>query len=102
VNSAIDYPFEYSHVTAAKLVHTGSCVLHTVVINSNDTSGPLYATIYDGTNAGGTAIAVIDVDAGKTYYVLPVTLLYDVKMTTGIYVGFSAETNTADLTVTFK
>ena len=97
----IGMPWDYAHVITDVIVHTGQCVLHAVVINRCDT-GVTSATVYDGVDNTGDVIAIIDVDNGKTHYVPPVTLLYDVQCETGIFVEFSQQNAEADLTVTHK
>lgn len=100
-NPVQDFPWEFSHAAATKLVHTGKCVLHTITVNHFD-AADVSVSVYDGVDAGGVLMAVVDVDGGKTHYVNPATLLFDCKCDTGIYCAFSGSPSGADITVTFK
>jgi hypothetical protein len=79
----------YKHLTATGLVFTGSCLLHTVVLN---TAGAGTITVYDGVDALGTVIAIIDSTSVQGDY------LYDVFCTVGIHVVI---VGTIDITVTY-
>ena len=98
-NPISDFPWEYAHVTADTLVRTGQGVLHTIVVNGLTTAGD--ATVYDNTAESGTVIAVLHLDLTTSVSVQPITLVYDVKVNTGIYIGFDGNL-AADLTVSFK
>lgn len=99
----VDFPWEYKHCTDDIQVKGSPGVLHAVVINHCD-AGAVNVTIYDNTAGSGDVIAVIDLDIGngKTHYVPPVTLLYDVEFKTGLYAAFSGQPSGADITVTYK
>ena len=100
MNPVIDFPWSYSHVTADALVKTGPGVLHTIVVNGLTTAGD--ATIYNNVaEAGAAIIGVLHLDTATSISVQPITLLYDVAFTTGLYIGFDA-TLVADLTVSYK
>lgn len=94
------FPWEYKHCTGTVQVHTGRCVLHAVVINDIAAADGVKVTVYDGVGVTANIIAVINIDAAKTHFVNPVTLLYDVQCETGLYVAFSAAEG--DITVTFR
>lgn len=100
MNPITDFPWEYKHVTADTLVRTGPGVLHSIVVNGLTTVGD--ATIYDNTAEAGTVIiGILHLAVATSISVQPITLLYDVRFTTGLYIGFDA-TLAADLTVTYK
>ncbi|MBN1690446.1 MAG: hypothetical protein JW901_05455 [Dehalococcoidia bacterium] len=100
VGSILGFPWDYKHCAASTLVRTGACVLHAVVINDISLADGVKVTIYDNTEASGDVIAIINIDATKTHFVNPVTLLYDVKCEKGIYASFSADEG--DITITYK
>lgn len=99
MQSAIDFPWDYSHVTADKQVCAHPCVLHSIVINGLTTVGD--ATIYDNTVTGGTVIGVLHLNTATSVSVQPLTLLYDCACKTGLYIEFDGSL-VADLTVNFK
>ena len=99
MNSVTDFPWEYAHVAADSLIRTGQGVLHSIVLNGLTTFGD--ATVYDNTAESGTVIAVLHLNTGASVSVQPITLLYDVKFKTGLYIGFDG-TLVADLTVSYK
>ena len=98
-NPVIEYGYRHRHLDDTALVLTGSGILHTLTINSPDTTASATVTIYDGLTNAGVVIGVIAMDAAL--FVVPVTLVYDVKVATGIYVEFSFAV-TADITVSFN
>jgi len=102
-NSVIGFPWKWAHVAANTVVSDHPCVLHHITINHCDAYA-IYVTAYDGTDNTGDVIAVIDVDlpAEKSYHVNPVTLSYDLKCSTGIYLEFSDTPSGSSLTVTYK
>lgn len=99
MNSAIDFPWDYAHVTADTPVKTGPCVLHSIVVNGLTTEGD--ATIYDNTAGSGTVIGILHLDKTTSLSVQPITLLYDIACLTGLYIEFD-DTLVADLTVSYK
>lgn len=99
MSSVIDFPWEYKHVTADAQVSAVQCVLHGIVVNGLTTAGD--ATIYDNTAGSGTVIGVLHLDPATSISVQPITLLYDCRCTTGLYIDFDA-TLAADLTVMYK
>lgn len=86
----------YSHVTADAQVKAGRGILHSVVCNGLTTAGD--CTIYDSLTETGTVIAVLHLDPTTSVSVQPITFLYDLEFSTGLYMGFDA-TLAADLTV---
>ena len=99
MNSAIDYPWDYAHVTADTAVKAAPCVLHSIVVNGLTTAGD--ATVYDNTAGSGTVIAVLHLDTTTSVSVQPITLSYDIRCGTGLYIDFD-DTLVADLTVSYK
>jgi len=99
-NPVIDYPFSYAHITADGQASNHPGVLHTIVVNGLTTAGD--ATVYDNTVTGGAAvIAILHLSVATSVSVQPITLTYDCKVGTGIYIEYDA-TLAADLTVTYK
>jgi len=92
VDSVADFPWEWTHVTATALVKTGAGALHTIAVNY--CVGCL-VTIYDGVDATGRVIGAVWTNTSQ-----PVTLTYDLKVATGIYITIAGE-GTADLTVNY-
>ncbi len=91
-----EFGWPYTHVTADVQVKAGRGVLHSVVLNGLTTAGDL--TIYDSLTEGGTVIAILHIDVTTSISVQPITFLYDLKFTTGLYFGFDGSL-VADLTV---
>lgn len=98
-NPITEYGYRHKHLAASGLVHTGSGILHTLTVNRPDTTAGAIITLYDGLTDAGTVIAIIAMDAAL--FVIPATLTYDVKLTTGLYIKFSAAV-TADITVSYN
>lgn len=98
MQSVQDFPWKWAHVAESTLVRTGASVLHTITINRGASQGAITATVYDGVDALGTVIAIIDV--GDTV-VNPTTLLWGLQCDTGIYVALSSDEVSVDLTVTY-
>ncbi len=86
----------YKHVTGDVQVKAGPGVLHSVVLNGLTTAGDL--TIYDSLTETGTVIAVLHIDVTTSISVQPITFLYDLEFSTGLYFGFDGAL-VADLTV---
>ena len=99
MQSVIDFPWDYAHVTADTPVKTGPCVLHSIVLNGLTTAGD--ATIYDNTAGSGTVIGILHLDITTSVSVQPITLLYDIRCLTGLYIEFD-DSLAADLTVSYK
>ena len=96
MSSVIDFAWPYTHVTGDVQVHAGKGILHSVVLNGLTTAGDL--TIYDSLTEAGTVIAILHIDIATSVSVQPITFLYDLKFTTGLYFGFDGAL-AADLTV---
>ncbi len=97
-NSAIDYPWLPSNVTAETLVKTGKCVLHNITLNGTTTVGDIL--VYDGVDNTGTLIATITARSAVQVSIQPITLNYDCEMATGIFVTVTAWAGSC--TVTYK
>ena len=85
----------YVHVAADTQVKAGRGILHSVVLNGWSTAGVL--TIYDSLDETGTVIAIIAINTTAHLSLQPITFLYDLEFSTGLYAGFDA-TLVADLT----
>lgn len=94
---ALETGWQYTHLAADGQVKAGPGVLHTVVVNGLTTAGDV--TLYDSLTETGTVIAVLHLDTTTSISVQPITLMYDLQFTTGLYVGFDNAV-AADLTVT--
>lgn len=81
----------YSHLTTTGLVFTGPSVIHTININTKAALASA-VSVYDGTSAAGTLIAVIDGTINASY-------VLDVYCAVGIYISVSA--SNPDLTIAF-
>jgi len=90
-SSVIDIPWIWRHVTQTVLVKRGQGALHTITLNYIGQGSVI--TLYDGVNAGGAVIGIIATDLSQ-----PVTLVYDLKYRTGIYIAIAGE-GEVDLTV---
>ena len=97
-NPVADFPWEWAHVDATILVNTGAGALHTIVVNGLTTAGDV--TVYDGVDNSGAVIGVLHLDPTTSISVQPITLIYDLKTATGIYIEYD-QAVVADLTVTY-
>ena len=95
-NPATDFGWPYTHVTADAQVKAGQGVLHSVVLNGLTTAGDV--TLYDSLTEGGTVIAVLHFDVTTSISLQPITFLYDLKFSTGLYVGYDGAV-AVDLTI---
>ena len=91
-NSVADFPWNPTHVDETTLVQFGNAVLHTIVANKID-ADTCTVVVYDGIDNSGEVMGAIVTGLSQ-----PVTLLYDCKCVTGIYIEILGE-GTADLTV---
>ena len=98
MQSVIDFPWKWGHVTGTVLVKTGRGVLHTIVVNGLTTSGD--ATVYDGVDATGAVIAILHLNVATSISIQPITLAYGLEIATGIYIAYD-QALAADLTFTF-
>jgi hypothetical protein len=94
-----EFPWEYSHITADAQVSAVPCMLHTIVVNGLTTAGD--CTIYDNPAGTGDVIGILHLDPATSISVQPITLQYDVRCKTGLYLDFD-DTLVADLTVSYK
>ena len=99
MNAAADVPWTYAHVTADAQVSANQCTLHAIAVNGLTTAGD--AIVYDDPAAAGNVIAVLHLDPTTSVSVQPITLIYDVKCITGLYIDYDA-TLAADLTVSYR
>lgn len=98
-NSVIDFPWDKVNVIADAVVHTGPCVLHSIIFNGMTAVGDV--DIYDGVDAGGTLIGTLILRTAVQVSCQPMTFIYDCEMETGIFIDYDA-TFTGNFTVTFK
>ncbi len=95
MNSVTDFPWEKSYVVGTGTVHTGPCVLHSIVLNACETLGTV--DVYDGIDATGQIAQYVLLGASVSYQ--GITFLYDCEMTTGIHMVFT--TFVGNFTVTY-
>jgi len=100
--------YKFINANASTQIFDGCGVLHTIVINGLTTAGDI--GIRDGDIGTfpyifpilwGDTVAVIHLDPTTSVSVQPVTLLYDIECTGGLYLDFDA-TLVADLTVSYR
>jgi len=97
-NPAIDYPWDKLNVTGTGTVHTGACVLHSIIFNGMTVVGT--CAIYDGIDATGTLIGTLNLTNLIHVSCQPMPFIYDCEMDVGIHMVF---TNlVGDFTVMFK
>lgn len=94
------FGFNYVHCTSDTLVKSGAGVLHSVVINKLATTAGV-VTLCDAITEVAPAIAAITISTVAAPYQNPVTLLYDIKFTTGLYAGFDGTIAGADITISY-
>lgn len=87
--------YTFAHLTTTILIKSGIGFLNTVTINGVSVAGTL--TIYDGTDATGSIMAIITLAVNPT----PFTLHYETELTTGLYVTFTGGL-TADITFSYR
>jgi len=100
-SSVLEFPFNWTHLTATNQVSTAKGTLHSITINRPDPEDDCTVTLYDSAD-GVTAdiIAIIAMDSDL--FVVPVTLTYDAELTNGLYVAFSAGFTLGDITVSWR
>ena len=98
-NPVADFPWEKAYVTGTGTVHTGPCVLHTIVLNGVTALGTV--VVYDALDAADplTIVATYNI-LGLSVSYQGITFTYDCEMTTGIHMVFT--TFTGNFTVTYK
>lgn len=94
---ALEVGWQGTHVTADQLIKTGPGVLHRIVLNGFTTIGDI--TIRDAIAAGGgTVIAILHLNTATSVSIQPMTLDYDIKFYTGLFIDYDG-TAVADLTI---
>ena len=96
VDRVTGFGWNYTHLDADAQVKAVPGILHSVVINRHDTTASSIVTLYDSLDASGDVIAIISMDTATN--TIPATLVYDLKLSTGLYADFSHEV-TADITI---
>ncbi len=99
MSGVLEVGWPYRHVAADAQVKAGPGILHSIVLNGLTTLGDI--TLYDSLTEGGTVIAVLRLCTVTSISVQPMTLNYDLRFNTGLYVGYDA-TAVADLTVMYS
>jgi hypothetical protein len=98
-NPVADFPWDWKRVCDTVLVKTGPGALHTIVLNGLITEGEI--SVFDGIDATGEPIGVLGLTPTiASVSVQPITLTYDLKIATGIYIEYDQSVG-ADLTVTY-
>ncbi len=97
-NPIADFPWVYSHVDASRQVQTGQGALHTIVVNGLSANGVV--EVWDGVGAAGVLIAILSMSVAFHVSLQPITLTYDVRFETGLYLGFD-DNVTVDFTVSY-
>ena len=98
-NPAIDFPWVPTNFTGTDaIIKTGACVLHNITLNGTTTVGDV--AIYDGIDNTGTLIGTLVFRSAVQVSCQPITLNYDCKMATGIFLD--ATDWEGSLTVTHK
>jgi len=99
MNSVTDMAWDKVNVAADALVHTGPCVLHSIVLNGITTVGDV--VVYDGIDNTGTVVATFNLRTAVHVSFQPFTALYDCEMATGIYFDYDA-TAAGNFTVMYR
>ena len=95
------FGYSYAHITTASTeVMDGSGVLRSITING-PASSSLTLTIYDNTEGSGSDIISVITIPTSVLNPMPVTLSYNIRCGTGIYVKES-NTSTYDVTVAYS
>ena len=98
-NPVIDFPWEKLIVTADTTVHTGACVLHSIIFNGMTVVGDV--DIYDGVDNTGTLIGTLVLRTAVQVSCQPMAFTYDCEMATGIFLDYDG-TFVGNFTVMFK
>ena len=93
-----EFGYPYKHVTADLQIKAGPGILKRITVNGLTTAGD--ATLYDSLTETGDVIGVLHLDLTTSVSVQPITLEYDVKFRTGLYIGFDGAL-AADLTAVY-
>ena len=86
--------FKYKVLSADGQIKAGPGFVHTMTFTSDAAATAGTIILYDSLSETGTAVFTYTVPAS---YIAPFTIILDVEMATGIYLGF---TTTADVVVT--
>ncbi len=86
----------YFHVVGDGQLKATRGVLRRITVNGLTTAGDV--TVYDSLTATGAVVAVLHLDPTTSISVQPISLQYDARLNTGLYLDFDA-TLVADLTV---
>ena len=99
----LERPYLYSHLIDTAQVSTTGGVLHFVTINRPDVGDGALVTVYDVATADDIAAdrMVANITMDDAFYVVPVTLSYNVRLDYGLYVLFSQGMTTGDITVAY-
>lgn len=96
-NTGTAVGYTYTAITLAAptttVLRTTPGILHSITFNKPVATGVV--TVYDAASATGTPIAIITTPANP----MPVTLIYDVRMETGITI--TTATAAQDITVSY-
>lgn len=91
----VEGQFSYSYLTADGQVKASAGFLHSITFSPTDAAATAGSIIvYDNTAESGTVVFTYYIPAAA---LVPVTVILDIKMLTGIYVGY---TTTADVCTT--
>ena len=97
-------PFDWIHLIDSAQVLIRSGVLHTITINRPDVGAGALISVHDVADVGDILPAnmVANITMDDAFFVIPMTLIYDVGLSNGLYVLFSAGMTTGDITVSYK
>jgi len=90
----VEQRYTYKVLAADGQIKNGPGFVHTMTFTSDAAATAGTIILWDGLTETGTAVFTYTVPAA---YISPFTIILDVEMLTGIYLGF---TTTADVTVT--
>ena len=95
----IEPGFDYAHVISDTQVADGPGMLHAIVINGPPSADGV-VTVYDSLTGAGVIIAILTISVADSISVQPISLLYDVDFSTGLYLDFDGAL-AVDLTVSY-
>jgi len=101
MNPRLDEGWEKTNVLGGNdpVVKTGAGKLHNITVNGITAVGDIL--VYDGVDATGTLIATIILRTAVQVSCQPITLSYDCKILTGIFINTSDNGFTGNITVTW-
>ena len=96
-------PFLWVHLIDTAQVLTRPGTLHTLTINRPDVGAGALISVYDVADVGDILPAnmIANITMDDAFFVIPTTLVFDVGLTSGLYILFSAGITTADITVSY-